>query len=121
NCTAGSGPITSLTSCTTAGSSSITVNNGDLIEQVLGFVDTSASGTTSIVHGPNTTGGDGGTAKIYLTATAAGDGASQSGASFVTPLTGATYNTDAPGRVYVNGATVYCAQGNNNPTPEVEN
>jgi hypothetical protein len=121
NCTAGSGPITSLTSCTTAGSSSITVNNGDLIEQVLGFVDTSASGTTSIVHGPNTTGGDGGTAKIYLTATAAGDGASKSGASFVNPLTGATYNTDAPGRVYVNGATVYCAQGNNNPTTEVEN
>ena len=37
------------------------------------------------------------------------------------PLTGATYNTDAPGRVFVNGATVYCAQGNNNPTTEVEN
>lgn len=132
-----------LNNCTADGSSPVTVNQGDLIEQVLGYVSaqtpastpantpgvaTSAgSGATTfpitIPSGPNTETGDGGYAQIdvspTVTAAAATSGSSNLGFTYETD--GQQINLNAPNRLYVAGVAVYCDQSNNNPTTEIEN
>jgi hypothetical protein len=103
---------TTLTGCTTSSGTSITVSAGDQILQVIGY--TSATG--SVVAGPNTTTGDGGTASISIVNKPTGGSS-----GFTLPLTGSTFNANAPGRAYLNGVAIYCAQGNNNPTTKIEN
>ncbi len=110
NCT-GVG-ATTLTGCTTTQSGGITVNSGDLIEQVIGYTATSA---ITIPAGPNTTTGDGGIATVNVTATPGG------AAGFTNTTTGTLLNTNAPNRAYVDGVAVYCTQSNANPTNKIEN
>jgi uncharacterized repeat protein (TIGR01451 family) len=94
---------TTLTGCTTANSSGITVNSGDLIEQVIGTVNTAGT----IPKGPNNTLGASGTKKnLNIT--------------FTSNLTATIMNVNAPNRVYVNGVTVYCPQSNASPTTALE-
>ena len=81
-----------------------------MIEQVLGF--TSSSGT--VLAGPNNEGGTGGTSSITIDSTPGGS------SGFANPLTGTTYNTNAPNRAYVDGTAVYCAQANANFTTKIE-
>jgi ribosomal protein L23 len=115
-----------LTGCSVAGSSSITVDPQDMIEQVLGYTstktgDTAASTTEwSVPAGPNTETGDSAVGtnkgKFYIS-----PAPSTSSVGFTYELSGITLNINAPSRVYVDGNTAYCAQSNNNPTTEVEN
>ncbi len=118
NCTVSG--YTSLTGCTST--TPITVNQNDLIEQVIGYVS-AQTGTATIPVGPNTTNGDGGlgTIDISPTPTAAAATSGSTNLGFTDPLTGSTYNADAPNRVYFNGTTAYCSQSNNNPTTKIEN
>ncbi len=114
----------SLTSCTAA--TALTVNAGDLIEQVIGYDSAQTPKVGGLVPtipvGPNTTNGDGGLATIDVspnpTAAALTSGSTNLG--FTLPITGSTYNANAPGRLYVNGTVIYCSQGNNNPTTKIE-
>ena len=93
----------SLTGCTTAASGGIAVNPGDLVEQVIGTVNTAAT----IPKGPNNTLGTSGTKKnLNIT--------------FTSNQTATTLNNNAPNRVYVNGVAVYCPQGNASPTTALE-
>jgi hypothetical protein len=120
NCTVTTGSNT-MTGCTAA--TAITVNTGDLIEQVIGYVSAQSGLPLSVPAGPNTTTGDGGLAAFDVSPSAAA-AASTSGSSnlgFTLPLTGSTFNNNAPNRAYINGTAVYCAQSNNNPTTEIEN
>ena len=108
NCT-GVGGVT-LTGCTSTAPGGITVNTGDLIEQVIGYVGTGLT----VSAGPNTTTGDGGTASIAVVSAPGGT------AGFTDATTGTLYNTNAPNRAYVNGVAVYCSQANANPTTKME-
>jgi hypothetical protein len=101
-----------LSGCTTTQPGGITVNSGDLIEQVIGYVKSAAT----VTAGPNTTTGDGGLASITV-ATTATPGTS----GFTNATTGTLYNTNAPNRAYINGVAVYCNQANANPTTKMEN
>ena len=111
---------TTLSSCTSA--TPINVNQNDLIEQVIGYVS-AQTGTATIPTGPNTTNGDGGVGTIDVSPSAATATATSGSTNlgFTSPLTGSTYNADAPNRVYFNGTAAYCAQSNNNPTTKIEN
>jgi hypothetical protein len=96
---------TSLTGCTnTAG---LTVQSGDLIEQVIATVSASNTPPVVIPAGPNTTTGDGGYAKLTV--------------NVINALTMTTLNANAPSRVYLDGVPVYCNQSNANPTNKIEN
>ncbi len=122
NCTGvTAGTPGTLTGCTTLGSASVTVNPGDLIEQVLGYVGASKSkfsGSATVIDaGPNTTTGDGGSAHLYVYPSTV---TSQTTPGFTYPLSGSTINTNAPNRLYVAGTPIYCSQSNNNPTTQVE-
>ena len=128
-----------LTGCTTNGTGSVTVTSGDLIEQVLGYVSaqtptSSGSSTTTagsgnatfpitIPAGPNTETGDGGYAQVDVSPSAAdaASGSASADLGFTNELSGQQLNLNAPNRVYVDGTAVYCVQGNNNPTTEIEN
>jgi uncharacterized repeat protein (TIGR01451 family) len=103
----------SLTGCTTASGSSITVNAGDLIEQVMGFTTPSSDVGLVIPAGPNTTNGDGGLSSFTIDSTSGNTG-------FADPLTGTTFNNNAPNRLYLNGKAIYCSQANANPTTHIE-
>ncbi|MGD0683473.1 MAG: Ig-like domain repeat protein [Streptosporangiaceae bacterium] len=104
----------SLTGCTTASGSSVSVQAGDLIEQVLGFTTPSSDVGLVVPAGPNTTNGDGGLASFTIDSTSGNSG-------FADPLTGTTFNNNAPNRLYLNGTAIYCAQSNANPTTKIEN
>lgn len=103
-------------------SSTITVANGDLIEQVIGYVGGKSTfggtGITAIDSASSQTSiGAGGTANVYIWST---DLSGTAVAGFTYPLTGATVNTNAPNRLYIDGDAVYCSQSNNNPTSKIE-
>jgi hypothetical protein len=100
-----------MTGCTVVAAGGITVNPGDLIEQVIGYV----SATVTVPAGPNKTTGDGGLGTINVVTTAAGGVK-----GFTDALTGTTYNNNAPNRAYIDGVAVYCSQGNANPTTKME-
>jgi hypothetical protein len=118
NCTVSS--YNALGGCTSA--TPITVNQGDLIEQVIGYVS-AQTGTATIPTGPNTSNGDGGlgTIDVSPSASTATATSGSSNLGFTSPLIGSTLNANAPNRVYVDGVTAYCAQSNNNPTTKIEN
>jgi hypothetical protein len=88
----------SLTGCT----GSISVGNGDLIEQVVG----TAGSAATVPVGPNNASGTGGLAVLDV--------------NFANPTTASILNANAPNRIYVDGVAVYCAQSNASPTTEVE-
>ena len=102
---------TTLTGCTTTQSGGITVNSGDLIEQVIGYAKAGATFNA----GPNTTTGDGGLASLTLATSS-----SLATSGFTNTTTGTLFNTNAPNRAYVNGVAVYCNQANANPTTKIE-
>jgi large repetitive protein len=105
----------SLTGCTTASGSSVNVQPGDLIEQVLGFTTPSSDVGLVVPAGPNTTNGDGGLASFTI------DTNIQGGTpGFANALTGITFNDNAPNRLYVNGTAIYCSQANANLTTHIE-
>jgi hypothetical protein len=117
--------VTSGSSTLTACSSTTTINvaQGDLIEQVIGYVSAQAGDNGAIIPaGPNTTTGDGGLASFDVSpsSTAASATSGSSNLGFTLPLTGSTFNNNAPGRAYINGTAVYCTQSNNNPTTKME-
>jgi Bacterial Ig-like domain (group 3) len=103
----------SLTGCTTASGSSVVVQAGDLIEQVLGFTTPSSDVGLVIPAGPNKTTGDGGLSSFTIDATSGNPG-------FADPLTGTTFNNNAPNRLYLKGTAIYCSQANANPTSHIE-
>jgi hypothetical protein len=136
-----------LTGCEVAtGSNAITVDPQDMLEQVVGYVSaqtpTSSNGTAgdpqtvatasktnevsfpfTLPAGPDSEGGDGGYAQIDVspsTTAAAVTSANTADLGFTYELTGQTLNVNAPDRYYVDGTAVYCTQGNNNPTQEIE-
>jgi large repetitive protein len=102
---------TTLTNCTTPAGSTVNVAAGDLIEQVIGYVN----GATTIPAGPNNSIGSGGIGTISVITTATG-----STKGFTNALTGTTYNVNAPDRAYIDGVAVYCDQANANPTTKME-
>jgi Bacterial Ig-like domain (group 3)/MBG domain (YGX type) len=135
-----------LTGCEVAtGSLAITVDPQDMLEQVIGYVSaqTPTSSNTggitqnkataggsdatfpfSLPNGPNGGKGNGGYAQIDVspnTTDAAVTSANTTDLGFTYELTGQTLNVNAPDRYYVDGTPVYCIQGNNNPTSEIEN
>jgi hypothetical protein len=132
-----------LTGCEVAtGSAAITVDPQDMLEQVIGYVSaqtptSSASNAqtaptvgpseatfpVTLPTGPGSETGDGGYGQIDVspnTTAAAVTAANTADLGFTYELTGQTLNVNAPDRYYIDGATVYCAQGNNNPTQEIE-
>ncbi len=92
----------SLTGCTSANGGGATVASGDLIEQVIGTVNTVAT----VPKGPNNTLGTGGLSSLFIT--------------FEDNVTSTILNNNAPNRVYVNGVAVYCTQANANQTTKLE-
>jgi hypothetical protein len=102
---------TTLTGCTSASTAGETISPGDLIEQVIGYVN----GTFTVPSGPNTTTGDGGLGTINVVTTSGG-----TTKGFTNSITGTTYNNNAPNRAYINGVAVYCDQANANPTTKME-
>jgi hypothetical protein len=142
-----SGTPGQLTGCEVAtGSTAIDVAPQDMLEQVVGYVSAqtptssnetggdaqtqaTASKTTeatfplTLPTGPDSEGGDGGYAQIDVspnTTDAAVTAADGDDLGFTYELTGQTLNVNAPDRYYIDGTTVYCTQGNNNPTQEIE-
>ena len=98
-------------------SGTITINPGDLLEQVLGYTSpTSDNAAGPIPTGPNTTNGDGGQASETIEAVPV-----SGSTGFANPLTGTTFNNNAPNRLYLDNTTIYCAQANANPTTHIEN
>lgn len=114
---AGASPA--LTGCsTTAGS--VTVDAGDLIEQVLGFT-TKSSDIGTVPAGPNNTLGTGGTTSLTIDpvqATVPADGYTEN--DFTNPTTAALFNADAPLRLYLNGTALYCTGANSYQTNHLE-
>ncbi len=114
--------INTLSDCLAEGTSSttdpaaLTVGPGDLIEQILGWTTPSSDVGLVIPEGPNTSDGDGGLATFTIDNSAAGGTP-----DFTNLLTGATFNDNAPNRLYINGTAIYCAQANTNPTTHIEN
>jgi hypothetical protein len=102
---------TSLTGCTSATAGGEAISAGDLIEQVIGYV---GAGVT-VPTGPNTTTGDGGLGTITVVTAHTGGTA-----GFTLPLTGTTFNNNAPNRAYIDGVPVYCDQSNASPTTKME-
>jgi len=92
----------SLTGCTSAAAGGTAVAVGDLIEQVVGIVNTAET----VPAGPNVPAGTGGLPNLPIT--------------FSDNLTATILNNNAPDRVYVNGTAVYCTQANANPTQKLE-
>jgi hypothetical protein len=118
SCTVTTGSNT-MTGCTSP--TSITVNAGDLIEQVIGYVSAQATGTIPTGSSQNTAGTGGlGTIDVSPTPSAAAQTSGSSNLGFTLPLTGSTFNANAPNRLYINGTNVYCTQSNNNPTTKIE-
>jgi hypothetical protein len=133
-----------LTGCS-ASTNAITVNPQDMLEQVIGYVSAqtpTSSNTGGLAQNKATAGGsdatfpftlpigpdggkgNGGYAQIDVspnTTDAAVTTAATTDLGFSYELTGQTLNVNAPNRYYIDGTPVYCIQGNNNPTSEIEN
>ncbi len=93
------------------------VNQGDDLVQVIATANPGSGKTYAVPVGPNTPSGGGGLGTIAL-------GTGSNGvpnATSVSPLTTYILNLNAPNRLYIDGATVYCAQSNANPTSKIEN
>ena len=113
-------PAASLTGCTSKTGSPVSVSTADDLLQVIGTATGSTSScaaTTAnpapygtIPYGPNNPGGTGGANCINF-----------ANATSVSPLTTYLFNSNAPNRLYLDGATVYCVQANANPTTKAEN
>jgi hypothetical protein len=111
-------PTDELTGCTVAGSSALIVKASDDLVQVIATANPEALGTKTIVpgatytipKGPNITSGEGGLAEARIL----------NGNPTVSPLTTFILNENAPNRLYIDGATVYCTQSNANPTTKIE-
>jgi hypothetical protein len=99
-------PSPALTNCTVAGSEALTVHTGDDLLQVIA----KAESAVTIPAGPNKPSGEGGLEALKFV----------NGNATVSPITTYLMNLDAPNRVYIDGATVYCSQGNANPTTKLE-
>ena len=118
-CTGTSAESTSLTGCTVAGSSALTVRASDDLVQVIATANPEGLGTKTVVKGatatvpagPNAPGGEGGLAELKIL----------NGNPTASPLTTFILNENAPNRLYIDGVTVYCAQSNANPTTKIEN
>jgi hypothetical protein len=138
-----SGPPGQLTGCEVAtGSTAVDVAPQDMLEQVVGYVSaqtptSSASNAQTaptvgpsdatfpitLPTGPDAETADGGYGQIDVspsTGDAAVTAATASDLGFTYELTGQTLNVNAPDRYYIDGTPVYCTQGNNNPTSEIE-
>jgi hypothetical protein len=99
---------TSLTGCTST--APVTVASGEDLIEVIATANPGGSNTYTIPKGPNLPDGSGGLATVSIT-----------NATSVSPLTTYLLNDNAPNRLYIDGATVYCAQSNANPTTKIEN
>jgi hypothetical protein len=98
----------SLTGCTTP--TGFTVAANDDLVQVIATANPGAGSTYAVPFGPNAADGSGGLGTIKIL-----------GATAVSPITTYILNVNAPNRVYIDGATVYCVQSNANPTTKIEN
>jgi hypothetical protein len=78
---------------------------------VIATANPGVGSTYTIPFGPNAADGSGGLATMKFL-----DGNAQ-----VSPITTYVINNNAPNRVYIDGATVYCVQSNANPTTKLEN
>jgi hypothetical protein len=107
-----------LTNCLAPyASGPITINPGDLLEQVLGYTSPSSDNAAGpIPTGPNTTNADAGQASETIESIPA-----SGSTGFSNPLTGTTFNNNAPNRLYLDNTTIYCSQANANPTTHIEN
>ena len=117
---------TDLTGCSYAGTDALTVNPGDLVEQVIGYVAGSGAKPKSVTatpftipSGPNNLGGTGGVQAIGVVATK-GAAYANATSTFTNPLTGTWFNNNAPNRAYIDGVAIYCVQANANPTSAIE-
>lgn len=113
-CTALDAGANSLTGCSIPAGQSLTVQAGDLIEQVLGF----AGAAVTVPGGPNKTTGDGGLSSLTVDPVATITSSTTPG--FANPLTGTLFNNTVPLRLYANGTAIYCTQANANPTTKIE-
>jgi len=117
-CTGTSASPGSLTGCTVAGSSALTVTTNDDLVQVIATAnpeevtskEPKKGATYTIPAGPNKPNGEGGLETLKIL----------NGNSVVSPLTTFILNENAPNRLYIDGNTVYCSQANANPTTKVE-
>jgi len=107
-CTGTDPGTTSLTGCTS--SAPVTVASGEDLLQVIATANPGSGSTYTIPAGPNLPDGSGGLGTVKI-----------ANATAVSPLTTYMINVNAPNRVYIDGATVYCAQSNANPTNKIEN
>ena len=113
NCTVTLG-VNSLTSCTMNSPTTMTVDPGDLIDQVIGWTTEGADPGLVIPSGPNNTLGTGGQASIVVDPTQA------SGTNFLNPATANLLATNAPNRLYIDGTAIYCGATDSNPTQHLQ-
>ncbi|HTR89492.1 MAG TPA: Ig domain-containing protein, partial [Solirubrobacteraceae bacterium] len=99
-------PSPELTGCAVAGGSPLTVHAKDDLVQVIAKVEANVT----IPAGPNKPNGEGGLESLKFLY----------GNASVSPITTYLMNLNAPNRIYVDGATVYCTQANANPTTKLE-
>jgi Big-like domain-containing protein/putative Ig domain-containing protein len=117
-CTGTSSEPLALTGCTVAGTSPLLVKPKDDLVQVIATAnpeevtskEPKKGATYTIPAGPNKPTGEGGLEKLSFL----------NGNSVVAPFTTFILNENAPNRVYIDGATVYCTQSNANPTTKIE-
>ncbi len=100
-------PAPALTGCTVAGERALAVRVNDDLLQVIAKVEA----PVTVPVGPNKPSGEGGLESLKFV----------NGNATVSPITTYLMNVNAPNRVYIDGATVYCAQANANPTTKLEN
>jgi hypothetical protein len=120
----GSSPA--LTGCTNP--AGITVNPNDDLVQVIGLIDgivddPSGNPTTTIPYGPQNAGGSLGTdifLNPYTNKTTAKTNLGPLAPSANSNTISYLLNANAPNRYYIDGATVYCTQGNAEPTQAIE-
>jgi hypothetical protein len=99
-------PSPALTGCTVAGAGALTVHADDDLLQVIAKAETAVT----IPVGPNKPSGEGGLENLKFV----------NGNATVSPITTYLMNLNAPNRIYIDGAVVYCSQANANPTTKLE-
>ena len=99
-------PSPALTGCTVAGGSPLTVRPKDNLLQVIAKAETNYT----IPVSPNKPNGEGGLETLKFLY----------GNATVSPITTYLMNLNAPNRIYIDGAAVYCSQANANPTTKLE-
>lgn len=110
-CTGTSTELTALTGCLVEGGSALSVNPSDDLVQVIATANPVAPATFTVPVAPNKPSGEGGLEKLKFL----------NGNATVSPVTTYLMNLNAPNRVYIDGQTVNCVQGNANPTTTLEN